>query len=231
MTRRLLHDIHAHLRQSRFAGSKPAQPLPKKTYDRMRQVPLMPLSTLSQSLADALDGRTSSRHPSSASLSFSSLSQILGRALKETRARRSYPSGGGYYPIEVYVLVDRVESLQRGVYHYRSDTNALEFLLKTEDSPVSRTISQDDLRDAPAAVVLTANCTRSATKYGDFALMLAYMEAGHVMQSLHLVATALGVGACASGGFFDTAVVELLDLPPKDEFPVYCTILSAPSDQ
>ena len=42
--------------------------------------------------------------------------------------RRFYPSGGARYPLEVYLLIQRVDSLTTGLYHYNVKENSLEIL-------------------------------------------------------------------------------------------------------
>ncbi len=46
-------------------------------------------------------------------------------------------------------------------------------------------------------------------------------EAGHLVQNIYLVSTSLKLKCCAIGGFIDEKVIELLDLNPKSELPLY----------
>ena len=45
---------------------------------------------------------------------------------KYGNARRTAPSSGALYPIEVYAVVHNVDGVERGVYHYAYREHALE---------------------------------------------------------------------------------------------------------
>jgi SagB-type dehydrogenase family enzyme len=47
------------------------------------------------------------------------------------------------------------------------------------------------------------------------------LEAGHIAQNLCLAATAMGLGACPVGAFFDDDLNALLELDGRDEAALY----------
>jgi len=55
-------------------------------------------------------------------------------------------------------------------------------------------------------------------KYGERGYRYVWLEAGHVGQNLYLIATALGLGAVAIGGFFDAEANHLAELPADEQF-------------
>ncbi len=223
----LLPEIHAHLRASRLQGGVALSHSASmcKQYSRMPQIALAPPLPLSMTLSEALEKRTSSMKKELARPSVSSLGQLLGHAAKVTpRGRRPYPSGGAFYPIEIYLLALEVDVLARGVYHYRPDTHALESLWDIDESVTPQTIAPQASERASAFLALTATCEKSRRKYNDFAYALALFEAGHIMQNMQLVAAALALNARPLGGFNDETVRHALTLD-DGEHPLYlCTL-------
>jgi len=69
---------------------------------------------------------------------------------------------------------------------------------------------------------------RSAAKYGDFAYVLALLEAGHISQNLLLAATALGLSTRPLAAFDAPAIETLLDLDPAHEQVVLTILLAKP---
>src|SRR5262245_13604868 len=85
------------------------------------------------SLGDALRERRSTREFTDRPLALQDLSDLLGLSMGVTGdvldrdvRRRAHPSGGGLFPIEPYLLVESVEGLRPGVYHYSPVLHQLE---------------------------------------------------------------------------------------------------------
>jgi len=127
------------------------------------------------------------------------------------------------YPIEVYVVVNNVEGLSRGIYHYNVQKHALE-LLKEGDFRRELTkagLGQDMLGDANVTFVLSAVFERTRRKYGDRSLRYIYMEAGHISQNISLQAVSLGLSSVCVGAFYDEQVNHLIGLEGPTESVVY----------
>jgi len=193
------------------------------------------------SLASALAGRATCRRFLPDPLDVGRLSTVLaasygvaGRFLvgRAQLMERPVPSGGGLYPLEVYLLASRVDGLAPAVYHYAPVLNGLE---RVDEEPVSpRTISrlflgQPYVGEAAVVVVLTAVLQRSLVKYRDRGYRYVLFEAGHVAQNLNLAATACGLGSCNLGGFFDDELAGLLALDPEEEVPLYGVAVGLPA--
>jgi SagB-type dehydrogenase family enzyme len=145
---------------------------------------------------------------------------------------RPIPSGGGLYPLELYVLVRAVGQLEPGVYHYAPLPHALE-QLRRQPLPSELTThlfaGQAFVSDAAAVVVVTAVIPRSLHKYGDRGYRYLLMEAGHLAQNLNLVATALRLGTCNLGGFLDDDLAGTLGLDAEEEIPLYGMAIGFPT--
>ncbi|MEK7627838.1 MAG: SagB/ThcOx family dehydrogenase [Patescibacteria group bacterium] len=225
MPHNLYREIHQHFQDSRFTHGTAHlhETRLAKRYERMELVPMDHLSDPEVSLFRALELRNSDMPSACAPLSFSDISHLLGGAMKLTeRKRRPYPSGGGYYPIEAYLLAFSVETLQRAVFHYRPDVHALEHLwaLSTQEK-VETYVSRTESLQGANVLLLTASLEKSSRKYHDFAYPLALLEAGHIMQNMALVATALGVRLRPFGGLDHQAIEKVLDIDPQEELVVY----------
>jgi SagB-type dehydrogenase family enzyme len=116
---------------------------------------------------------------------------------------RPYPAGGSGYELELYLAVNRCEGLARGCYHYDADAHALvpirarphelEALLKEAEFAMGA--------PAPPQILITiaARFGRISWKYSSIAYALVLKDVGVLMQTFYLLATDMGLGACAIG--------------------------------
>jgi len=142
---------------------------------------------------------------------------------KWTQIRRFYPSGGARYPLELYLLVQRVEKILPGIYHYNVKNHLLETLSNDKDDINSM---KDGLyypwsRDAAVVFFITAAWERNFIKYKDRGYRIVLMEAGHMAHNLALIASALGIGCCNSVGFHNEHIDDCLDIQHEDEDSLY----------
>ncbi len=136
---------------------------------------------------------------------------------------RTAPSAGALYPVESYLSVRAVNTLQPGLYHFRPQHFDLE-LLKKGDYSVALTaaaLAQNMVQQAQVTFLWSAIVARSLWKYEERAYRYIYLDAGHIAQNLYLAGEALGLGVCAIGALFDDEVNGLLDLDGTDETIVY----------
>lgn len=116
---------------------------------------------------------------------------------------RPYPSGGASYELELYPLVQRVDGLGSGLYRYDQDGHRLERV--DADPAVLRRISgvNQTLQDMPeppqVLILISARFGRVMWKYEAFAYALILKHVGVLFQVMYLVATAMGLSACAVG--------------------------------
>jgi SagB-type dehydrogenase family enzyme len=134
--------------------------------------------------------------------------------------RRTYPSAGARFPVEIYIISFNVKGLQAGAYHFNIEENYLEVLLRQDLSPIEQKVVSLYLKKTALAIVMTAVIARSEVKYGLRAYPYSLLEAGHIGQNILLTCTKLGIGCCPVGGFVNDVVTSILDLT-KDEIPIY----------
>jgi putative peptide maturation dehydrogenase len=140
--------------------------------------------------------------------------------------KKNVPSGGGLHPIECYLVVQNVEGVAPGLYHYQAQDHALEPL----PAPEGRTWSGDGLRrfvqdvaaqqhwfaDAHVVVLLAPRFDRTFWKYRQHAkgYRVIALEAGHLSQTLYLAATEGGLGAFITGAINEKELERAFDLDP-----------------
>jgi SagB-type dehydrogenase family enzyme len=125
------------------------------------------------------------------------------------------PSGGGLYPLDVYVLqLPRGGELAEGTYHYHVGEHVLQQVRPrcARQHLRDASIYPDLVASAASVLAVVADMPRIRVKYGERGYRLALLEAGHISQGVYLTASALGLGAVALDGFYDDAVHALLDL-------------------
>jgi SagB-type dehydrogenase family enzyme len=137
--------------------------------------------------------------------------------------RRSVPSGGGLFPLEIYLFLQRIEGVQDGLYHYDVMGHALELLSSGHKSSELQSAFYTYPFCAHANVILchAAVFERTQKKYGPRGYRYILLEAGHSAQNVCLVAAELGLGSLCMGGFIDTLLNRTLGLTPYKEGVVY----------
>lgn len=130
--------------------------------------------------------------------------------------RKTSPSGGGLHPIEVYLLVMRVNGVTPGLYHYNVQDHALDLiepLLLTEAQNLANefTCGQVYPRWANALFIMSSRFFRSYWKYRNHpkAYAVLLMDAAHLSQTFYLMCAQLGLGA------FVTAAVNSKNIEDK----------------
>jgi len=138
---------------------------------------------------------------------------------------RNVPSAGKRHAFETYLLVNRVNGLESGLYRYLAFSHRL---MAIETSPdLADRLTEACLRQAlvrESAVTFIWSCViyRMAWRYSERAYRLVHLDAGHVCQNLYLAAEQLNCGVCAIGAFDDELIAGLLGIDGLEEFVIYC---------
>lgn len=206
------------------------QPPPYKEYPVAPAIPLPPPPPLGPSrLDETLLRRRSVREYGERPLGLAEVSALLHYSAGITDRRdptlafRAVPSSGALYPVELYPIVFRVADVAPGVYHYDVQRHRLE-LLQAGDFRLEvfqAAVSQEMVLRSALVLALTGLFSRVHWKYVDRSYRYLMLEAGHLGQNVYLVATALGLGPCGIGAFFDDDLNRLLGVDGHDEATVY----------
>ncbi|MDW7652006.1 MAG: SagB/ThcOx family dehydrogenase [Bacillota bacterium] len=228
-----------YARSSTPGGSEGLRmPEPYKRYPETHQRVVLPAPgrTGGQSVFDLLSRRRSVRRYDAKELTLAELSQMLwaGQGISRDTGRhmfRTAPSAGALYPIETYVLVNRVNGLTSGIYHYEIPRHRL-CLVRTGNfggELAHAALGQQMVADAPCTFIWSAVTARSKWKYGERAYRYMYMDAGHIAQNTALAAVSLEMGSCQIAAFFDDEINAMIGLDGKEETVIYLTAAGRPA--
>ena len=187
------------------------------------------------SLEEAIARRKSVRHFTSESISRSQLSQILwvtqGKIDARSR-RRTVPSAGATYPLEIFVVCGQnsIEEIDEGIYNYKIDSHSLGLHHKGDVrfELARAALAQEFIYQAPVDIVICAEYERTLRRYGSRGERYVHMEVGHAGQNIYLQATALDLATVAVGAFDDEQVSEVLRLD-KQYKPLYIMPIGKPA--
>ena len=204
-----------------------------KEYPGAPLIALPRARVLGQPIGEIMAQRISCRAFSLSSLTLDALATMLSLAYgvrgeilfgSHQQRERPVPSGGGLYPLELYVIARRVAELTPGIYHYAPLHHGVEQLKLAELSPqfISQLfMNQPYIADAAAIIVFGAVVDRTMYKYGDRGYRYILLEGGHAAQNICLAAISMGLGALPIGGFFDGYLAELLGIDLEEEILLY----------
>ncbi len=178
----------------------------------------------STALEEALLKRRSVRDFKDLPLTISEVSQLLWAAQGSAgaRGRRTVPSAGALYPLELYIVAGNVIGLQSGIYRYIPDGNGLLCLASGEkrNDLCDAALNQPSIRRAPAVIVMSAVYERTTSKYGERGIRYVYMEAGHAAQNVYLQVVSLGLGTVVIGAFRDEEIRKIMKMTDMER-PLY----------
>lgn len=200
--------------------------------------------SLRQRLNVVADSRRSNRGFTGEPISVDDLATILGFAQGTADempighpvdpaaaiALRRYPSGGGLYPISLFVLAFQVSSLEPDAYEYLPYSHRIRPLhtgLGRSELTALCASPDFDVDASSYAIGYVYDLYANSRKYGDSGVIYALIEVGSIAQCLHLARTALGLGACDQGGYNKTALEGVLGLDGMVKHLVHFTVFGA----
>lgn len=211
-------------------------PAPDHEYLRRPDAPILSLPAPTARDFDALLARrrTCRNFDAAAAVPAADLATMLHRvwgaigtrqlAPGAVAVKKTSPAGGGLHAVEAYLLVQRAEGLEPGIYHYLPLRHALERLQAL--SPVEAraeayrfVAGQQWFVDVPVMVVMTARFDRLFWKYRRHAKAwrVVHLDVGHLSQTMYLSAADLGLGAFVTAAINDREIEASLGLAPLRE--------------
>lgn len=156
--------------------------------------------------------------------SFESVSMPSSRSPLES-LRRPFPSAGGLAALELYPIVWSCEGLEAGLHHYDAGAHQLERISGV--TPPVRELTEDAARGTgidpgtvQVLIVITARFPRVLWKYEGMGYAAILKEVGCLLQTLYLVATAMGLAPCAVGSGDSDRFARASGVDGWDEGPV-----------
>lgn len=190
-------------------------------------VPAMDLRT-------AVEQRKTLRKYAEQSLTLEELSYLLwvSQGVKRISSRpstaRTVPSAGARHAFETYLLINRVDGLEPGLYRYAAIENKL---FKVEaDAEINAQITtaclnQSQVATSAATFIWVAVVERMFWRYVERGYRYLHLDAGHVCQNLALGAEQLECGICPIAAFDDELLNQTLALDGKNQFVIYLASL------
>lgn len=178
---------------------------------------------LAEAGADRLVARRTHRSFGSRPVDFAAVAELLG-AVRQIRhggePKRRYPSAGGAYPLQVYLVAEpgRVRELPAGSYYHHPERNRLVPVASGAlvDVTAHAEINRRSFRESAFSLYLVARMDAITPLYGDLAADFAMFEAGAMTQLLMEVAAEQGLGLCPVGTMETAPLRDVLRLGAGD---------------
>ena len=170
-------------------------------------------------LAKLLKERRSYRNYKEESLNKEELSYLSWAAYGKSKSFRTIPSAGALFPLSLYIVINNVKNLGKGIYRYEQDHSLIKFSDKDIIEELARaSFHQLFITSASLIMIISASFKKTTSCYGERGLRYVFIEVGHMGQNIYLAATNLGLGTVAIGAFDDEEVKRILKI---DEEPLY----------
>lgn len=208
-------------------------PIPRppvyKNYPEAARIPLpKPVFEETESLWSILNQRRSKRRYAPDPISMTTLATLLWAAQGITLSASDYqfrtaPSAGALYPVETYLSIHNVSGLKHGIYHFNVLDFALEEIALDNFGEHLTRAALDQAMVGRGAVLFiwTAIVLRAMWKYRNRCIRYIFMDAGHIGQNLQVAATAMGLGCCCIGAFYDEEINRILGIDGEEETVIY----------
>lgn len=163
-------------------------------------------------LVDALEKRHSTRQYSNIiKMDINELSTLLLYSYGVAKRKENYfgvevttryhGSGGGLYPVDVYLLINNVTGINPGMYKYQPISHSLKPVSDDFDIEKLYPYGNFDLENYAFCALYEYDVNRNYVKYGELSLMVTFIEAGLMAQNLDLVAESMGFSTCQAAGY------------------------------
>jgi len=179
----------------------------------------------------AIERRVSVRRYAERSLTLKELSYLLWttQGVKSIAGdgyvtMRTVPSAGARHALETFLLVNRVEGVEPGLYRFRAIEHRLVRLRlgsEVADEVMEACWRQGMVKASAVTFVWVAVAYRMTWRYGQRGYRYLHLDAGHVCQNLYLAALPIGCGVCAIAAFRDEDLSRALGVDGVEQFPIY----------
>jgi SagB-type dehydrogenase family enzyme len=194
-------------------------------------------------LLDILDERKSVRRYANNQVTINQLSDFLYHSSRIKKifkskegvlTKRPYASGGARYPLEIYVLNNRINGIQKGIHYY--DPLKHRLILLNKNNKYQRKFNKFLLevqhplmdREPDVVFIITAVFARTMWKYEKLGMSLILSDLGCLYQTMYLLATEMKLAPCPIGKTEEDLVKNWLNLNWFEESHVGTFMLGVP---
>ncbi len=192
------------------------------------------MKKLKKSFSEVIEQRHSSREFEHTKMSLEELSCILknsfGLAKRQVNyngiitTTRHYASGGGLYPIDVYLMINQVKQLKKGLYKYQPYSHSLFQMHADMDLGILFATGHFDLENCSFVVLYEYSVNRNYTKYGELSLLTSMVEVGNMSHNFELTCAASDYSACQIAGFDKPYAEKCLGLDGINSHVIFTNI-------
>lgn len=179
-----------------------------------------PLPQADRSVVTPWARRHSERHFGSQPLAPLALSNLLWPLSERADGHRQLASGGGKYPLRVYVVGLALAGIAPAVHWYDPQRHGLTRCAPAPDWQLLAEVL--GWADSPPAAVLvvTALPGGMVAKYGERGGRFLLLEAGSYLGALQWECARAGLGSLALGSYDDQRLLQLIHADPEQELAV-----------
>lgn len=193
---------------------------------------------IEQTLSGVLAKRRSIRRYSDTPMSLKTLSTLLWATQGVSQRHDEYsfktaPSAGALYPVQTWVGILNVEGLKQGIMCYDDELHHLKPLRVGDLSSelVDACMNQTMVREAAVLFIWVADLTKCVWRYGQRAYRYIYLDAGHMAENTALACTALGLGSCNIGAYYDDMMNHICGLDGENRCVIYAASAGYPTHE
>jgi len=147
---------------------------------------------------------------------------------------KTVPSAGARHPFETYLVLNRVEGINRGLYRYVPHGHKLLYIksLESEFENLAEILfNRAHIINAPVIFFWTVVPYRTVWKYKNPSYKMISIEIGMICQNLYLASEAIGCGTCGTEIYIQNQTDEFLGVDGEDEFTVFLAPVGKPAEK
>ena len=137
---------------------------------------------------------------------------------------RNAPSGGGLYPVTLFVEAVNVTGVAPGRYEYLPHAHVLRPVRGAATGDLF-TSPDFDVKQVGFLLIFGYDLLHNSRKYGDSGLVFGLIEVGAILQNVHLARTALALGGCDQGGYDKQRIERGYRLDGLNRHVVHLTVI------
>ena len=161
-------------------------------------------------------------------LEIKEVSQILWalQGLTHGVNKRTVPSAGATYPLEIFLMHKGSSSLNEGVYGYNPQEHELKFYSSSSNwtKMASSCLGEDQeaIYNVSTVFLVFADYSRTTRRYGDRGVQYVHLEVGHAIQNFLLQLTSLNLNSRIIASFDSPNLQDCINtaLDPMVVLPV-----------
>ncbi|MBF0315938.1 MAG: SagB/ThcOx family dehydrogenase [Oligoflexia bacterium] len=227
-------DLSKHISDQNRGISLKINPAPPSGLKTIKLPEPNTAKIIEPSIAECIKKRKSHRSYSTAAIPLSTLSFLLWATQgvhrispNQVNSIRTVPSGGARHPFETWIVIQRVEGAEPGIWKYSPFTHEIVLTKRYPDlndlgeKLFNASLEQLWVRTAAITFFWTCIPYRCEWRYSSGASKLILQESGHICQNLYLACEATGCGTVAISAYHQELSDSLLGVDGHEELTVY----------